>query len=78
MRIIDRPTVNTSWESQSRKSEQTTSRDYMLGSFFATILTAITDTKDWMALGIKTNPAYLKDSLWHKRNGVSDTTRTSR
>ena len=30
----------------------------MLGSFFSTILTAITDPKDDKALKIKTNPAY--------------------
>jgi hypothetical protein len=34
----------------------------MLWSFFAMVLTAITDTKDWKAIKIKTDPAYLHDS----------------
>lgn len=34
----------------------------MLGSFFTQVLTAITDTKDWKAIRIKTDPAYLHDS----------------
>ena len=39
----------------------------MLGSFFATILTAITDPKDWKAIKIKCDPAYLHDSSYNNR-----------
>ena len=43
---------------QDRVKHMTHKRDYMLGSFFATILTAITDPKDNYALRIKTDPDY--------------------
>ena len=43
-----REEVNTAWTE--------------LGSFFTMVLTAITDTKDWKAIKIKTDPAYLHDS----------------
>lgn len=33
----------------------------MLGSFFSTILTAITDPKDDKAIKIKSDPAYVSD-----------------
>ena len=39
----------------------------MLGSFFDLLKTAITDPKDWKALGIKCDPAYLADSLYKSR-----------
>ena len=39
----------------------------MLGSFFETILTAIIDTKDWKAIKIKCDPAYLHDSGFNNR-----------
>ena len=39
----------------------------MLWSFFATVLTAITDTKDGKAIKIKCDPAYLGDSEWKAR-----------
>ena len=39
----------------------------MLGSFFTTVLTAITDTKDWKAIKIKCDPAYLHDSDYKAR-----------
>jgi len=39
----------------------------MLGSFFTQVLTAITDTKDWKAIRIKTDPRYLRDSEFMNR-----------
>ena len=39
----------------------------MLGSFFTQVLTAITDTKDWKAIRIKTDPRYLRDSEFKQR-----------
>ena len=39
----------------------------MLWSFFSTVLTAITDTKDWKAIKIKCDPAYLHDSNYNSR-----------
>lgn len=39
----------------------------MLWSFFATVLTAITDPKDWKAIKIKTDPAYVHDSNYNSR-----------
>jgi len=39
----------------------------MLWSFFATLLTAITDTKDWKAIRIKCDPAYISDSEYRNR-----------
>lgn len=39
----------------------------MLGSFFDLLKTAITDPKDWKALGIKCDPAYIADSLYKSR-----------
>ena len=49
----------------------------MLGSFFSTILTAITDPKDDKALRIKCDPAYLQDSEYSVRK-EADTTWKSR
>lgn len=49
----------------------------MLGSFFSTVLTAITDPKDDKAIRIKTDPAYLADSEFTSRK-EADTTWKSR
>ena len=62
-----RPEVNTSWKDNSRDKRKTKSRKYMLGSFFSTVLTAITDPKDDKALRIKCDPAYLADSEYKSR-----------
>ena len=62
-----RAEVNTSWKDNSRERYMTKSRKYMLWSFFETILTAITDPKDWKALRIKCDPAYLEDSMYWSR-----------
>ena len=40
----------------------------MLWSFFATVLTAITDTKDGKAIKIKCDPAYLHESEFNNRS----------
>ena len=40
----------------SRDQQKMKSRDYMLGSFFSSILSAITDPKDNKALQIKSDP----------------------
>ena len=62
-----RPEVSTSWSTKSREKEMTKSRNYMLGSFFSTVLTAIIDPKDDKAIRIKTDPAYLADAEWKSR-----------
>lgn len=62
-----REKADTSWKSNSRDKRKTKSRDYALGSFFDLIKTAITDPKDWKALGIKCDPAYLADSIFKSR-----------
>lgn len=62
-----REEVSTAWTESWRNKHKTKKRDYMLGSFFATVLTAITDTKDWKAIKIKTDPAYLHDSEFNNR-----------
>ena len=59
--------ANSEWKDNWRDKHKTKKRDYMLWSFFATILTAITDTKDWKAIKIKTDPAYLHDSEFNNR-----------
>lgn len=64
--------VSTAWKDNSRDKRKTKSRNYMLGSFFETILTAITDTKDWKAIKIKCDPAYISDSEFRNRT-ESDT-----
>ena len=58
---------DTSWKITSRDRYKTKSRDYALGSFFDTVLTAITDPKDWLGLKIKCDPAYLEDSKYRVR-----------
>lgn len=62
-----RTETNTSWKTSSRDRYKTKSRDYALGSFFDTVLTAITDPKDWLWLKIKCDPAYLEDSKYRVR-----------
>lgn len=62
-----REEVNTAWTDSWRNRYKTKRRDYMLGSFFAMVLTAITDPKDWKAIKIKTDPAYLHDSDYKAR-----------
>lgn len=63
----DRPPVNNEWGDSWRDKHKTKSRKYMLWSFFATVLTAITDTKDGKAIKIKCDPAYLHDSEFNNR-----------
>lgn len=59
-----------------RTESWTKSRDYLLGSLFSTILTALTDPKDDKAIKIKTDPAYWKATEWKKwrRQGTTSTT----
>ena len=70
----------TTWKSSSRKQSQTKSNDYLLWSLFATILTAITDSKDDKAIKIKTEPSYWKTTEWKKgrQTATSTTTYSSR
>ena len=63
----DRPSINTEWKDNWRDKWKPKSRNYMLGSFFTQVLTAITDTKDWKAIRIKTDPAYIRDSEFKQR-----------
>ena len=62
-----REEVNTAWADSWRDKYKTKSRKYMLWSFFTTVLTAITDTKDGKAIKIKCDPAYLHDSEFNNR-----------
>ena len=62
-----REEVNTAWSESWRDRYKTKSRNYMLWSFFSTVLTAITDTKDGKAIKIKCDPAYLHDSNYNSR-----------
>ena len=62
-----REEVNTAWTDTWRERYKTKKRDYMLGSFFTTVITAITDPKDWNAIRIKTDPSYLHDSNYKAR-----------
>lgn len=62
-----RERVNTTWNISGRDKRKTKSRDYALGSFFDTVLTAITDPKDWYGIKIKCDPAYLHDSNYKAR-----------
>lgn len=62
-----REEVSTAWNDSWRDRYKTKSRDYALGSFFSTILTAITDPKDWYGIKIKSDPAYLHDSSYKAR-----------
>lgn len=63
----DRLPIDTDWKANGRDKWKTKSRKYMLWSFFATILTAITDTKDWKAIRIKCDPRYIQDSEFTNR-----------
>ena len=51
---------------------QTKSRNYALWSFFSTVLTAITDPKDWMWIKIKTDPAYFENPTWISRKEANN------
>ena len=66
-----RAKVNTTWWDNDRVKHWTKSRDYMLGSFFETVLTAILDPKDDKAIRIKSDPAYLEDSSYWTRAWVT-------
>lgn len=68
----------TIWKTKSRIDYQTKSRNYALWSFFSTVLTAITDPKDWMGIRIKTDPAYFEDPLWRGRTRETERMRRSR
>lgn len=68
----------TIWRTKSRIDYQTKSRNYALWSFFSTVLTAITDPKDWMGIRIKTDPAYFEDPLWRGRTRETERMRRSR
>ena len=64
-----------------RTERWTKSRDYLLGSLFSTILTAITDPKDNKAIRIKTDPDYAKTTERKKgrwQNQATTTTYSSR
>ena len=67
-----RAEVDTTWWDNDRVKHWTKSRNYMLGSFFELVLTAILDPKDDKAIRIKTDPAYLEDSSYS--NIVNDNT----
>ena len=69
--------TETTWTS-NRTKNWTKSRDYMLGSFFSTVLKAITDPKDDKALGIKTDPAYYDKAKWKTRNTAESSFRDGR
>ena len=62
-----RAEVDTNWWDNDRVKHWTKSRNYMLGSFFELILTAITDPKDDKAIRIKTDPAYYQASSYWTR-----------
>jgi len=64
---------DTSWKINSRDRYKTKSRKYALGSFFTTVLTAITDPKDWKGIRIKCDPAYLADSEFRVREEATTT-----
>jgi hypothetical protein len=62
-----RAKVETTWGNNDRVEHWTKSRDYLLWSLFATILTAITDPKDDYAIRIKANPAYYEKTKYWTR-----------
>ena len=62
-----RAKVDTTWWDNDRVKHWTKSRNYMLGSFFELVLTAITDPKDDKAIRIKTDPAYYEASSYWTR-----------
>lgn len=61
-----RKAAETAWGNNDRVEHWTKSRDYMLGSLFETILTAITDPKDDYAIRIKTDPSYKETTKWKR------------
>lgn len=63
---VKREEITNKWI-QDRDKHGYTSRKYMLWSFFETLLTAILDPKDWKAIRIKTDPAYLADPEFRNR-----------
>jgi len=63
----NRTPATVSWKENGRDKYKTKSRNYALGSFFTTVLTAITDPKDDKGIKIKTNPAYIEESAWKSR-----------
>ena len=58
---------NSEWKMSDRINQQTKSRNYMLGSFSESLLTAILDPKDNKAIRIKTDPAYFENPEWRVR-----------
>lgn len=68
-----RQRADSSWISD-RTKQATKSRKYMLWSFFTQILTAITDTKDWKALLLKSDPAYVIEPEYWTRTETNNTT----
>ena len=67
---------DTTWWDNDRVKHWTKSRNYMLGSFFELVLTAITDPKDDKALKIKTNPAYADKTKRRGRQQVETSYRS--
>jgi hypothetical protein len=63
----NRHPATVSWKENGRDKYKTKGRDYSLGSFFSTVLTAITDPKDNKGIKIKCDPAYLTESKWKSR-----------
>ena len=71
----------TTWKTNTRQQSWTKSSDYLLGSLFSTILTALTDPKDDKAIRIKTDPDYAKATERKKgrwQNQATTTTYSSR
>jgi hypothetical protein len=58
---------DTTWKDNNRTNFSVKSRDYLLWSFFSSIKTIITDPKDWYALKIQCDPAYIVNSIWKAR-----------
>lgn len=68
--------TETTWKTNTRQQSWTKSSDYLLGSLFSTILTALTDPKDDKALKIKTNPAYADKTKRRGRQQVETSYRS--
>lgn len=68
----DRKEVDIKWI-HDRAKHWTHSRDYMLWSFFQTILTAILDPKDWYAIRIKADPEYESIPEYNSREEKTNT-----
>ena len=71
-----RPSIDTERKNNWRDKRKTKSRNYMLGSFFTQVLTAITDPKDDKAIRIKTDPVYLRDSEFIGRKEANTSWKT--